>query len=106
MEGRHFPGPNKCKLRSLNQGVSCQRAQRSHLNTNLGDLGGSEGPMSAPPRLLPFLQAIFFGGIDVSIRGEVWPFLLRYYSAESTSEEREALRAQKRKEYAEIQRKR
>lgn len=42
----------------------------------------------------------------MSIRGEVWPFLLRYYSHESTSEEREALRVQKRKEYAEIQQKR
>ncbi|KAF6299896.1 TBC1 domain family member 16 [Rhinolophus ferrumequinum] len=51
-------------------------------------------------------KAIFFGGIDVSIRGEVWPFLLRYYSHESTSEEREVLRVQKRKEYAEIQQKR
>uniref|UniRef100_A0A8C0M937 TBC1 domain family member 16 n=1 Tax=Canis lupus familiaris TaxID=9615 RepID=A0A8C0M937_CANLF len=51
-------------------------------------------------------KAIFFGGIDVSIRGEVWPFLLRYYSHESTSQEREALRAQKRREYAEIQQKR
>ncbi|XP_059527429.1 TBC1 domain family member 16 isoform X2 [Myotis daubentonii] len=51
-------------------------------------------------------KAIFFGGIDVSIRGEVWPFLLRYYSPESTSEEREALRAQKRKEYAEIEQRR
>uniref|UniRef100_A0A452UF34 TBC1 domain family member 16 n=1 Tax=Ursus maritimus TaxID=29073 RepID=A0A452UF34_URSMA len=51
-------------------------------------------------------KAIFFGGIDVSIRGEVWPFLLRYYSLESTSQEREALRAQKRREYAEIQQKR
>ncbi|POI31461.1 hypothetical protein CIB84_004788 [Bambusicola thoracicus] len=36
----------------------------------------------------------------------VWPFLLRYYSYESTSEEREALRVQKRKEYFEIQEKR
>lgn len=52
------------------------------------------------------LQAIFFGGIDVSIRGEVWPFMLRYYSHESTSEEREALRVQKRREYFEIQQKR
>uniref|UniRef100_H0WTF6 TBC1 domain family member 16 n=1 Tax=Otolemur garnettii TaxID=30611 RepID=H0WTF6_OTOGA len=51
-------------------------------------------------------KAIFFGGIDVSIRGEVWPFLLRYYSHKSTSEEREALRVQKRREYSEIQRKR
>ncbi|XP_031454787.1 TBC1 domain family member 16 isoform X2 [Phasianus colchicus] len=51
-------------------------------------------------------KAIFFGGIDMSIRGEVWPFLLHYYSYESTSEEREALRVQKRKEYFEIQEKR
>ncbi|XP_063265261.1 TBC1 domain family member 16 isoform X1 [Prinia subflava] len=51
-------------------------------------------------------KAIFFGGVDISIRGEVWPFLLRYYSYESTSEEREALRLQKRKEYFEIQEKR
>ncbi|XP_039937860.1 TBC1 domain family member 16 isoform X1 [Hirundo rustica] len=51
-------------------------------------------------------KAIFFGGIDISIRGEVWPFLLHYYSYESTSEEREALRLQRRKEYFEIQEKR
>ncbi|XP_049632102.1 TBC1 domain family member 16 [Suncus etruscus] len=51
-------------------------------------------------------KAIFFGGIEVSIRGEVWPFLLGYYSPESTSEEREALRLQKQREYADIQRKR
>ncbi|NWI54174.1 TBC16 protein, partial [Calyptomena viridis] len=51
-------------------------------------------------------KAIFFGGIDISIRGEVWPFLLHYYSYESTSEEREALRLQKRKEYFDIQEKR
>uniref|UniRef100_A0A8B9HTQ8 Rab-GAP TBC domain-containing protein n=1 Tax=Astyanax mexicanus TaxID=7994 RepID=A0A8B9HTQ8_ASTMX len=41
-------------------------------------------------------KAIFFGGIDPSIRGEVWPFLLHYYSYDSTSEEREAWRLQKR----------
>ncbi|XP_007957791.1 TBC1 domain family member 16 [Orycteropus afer afer] len=51
-------------------------------------------------------KAIFFGGIDVSIRGEVWPFLLHYYSPESTSEAREALRTQKRKEYLDIQQRR
>ncbi|XP_062362275.1 TBC1 domain family member 16 isoform X5 [Cinclus cinclus] len=51
-------------------------------------------------------KAIFFGGIDISLRGEVWPFLLHYYSYKSTSEEREALRLQKRKEYFEIQEKR
>ncbi|KGL85461.1 TBC1 domain family member 16, partial [Tinamus guttatus] len=59
-----------------------------------------------PHNFCSFFQAIFFGGIDISIRGEVWPFLLRYYSYESTSEEREALRIQKRKEYFDIQEKR
>ncbi|KAM5135366.1 TBC1 domain family member 16 isoform 2-T2 [Mantella aurantiaca] len=48
-------------------------------------------------------KAIFFGGIDPSLRGEVWPFLLGYYNWESTSEERESLRVQRREEYARIQ---
>ncbi|KAJ3600605.1 hypothetical protein NHX12_031585, partial [Muraenolepis orangiensis] len=48
-------------------------------------------------------KAIFFGGIDPSIRGEVWPFLLRYYSCDSSSEQREAWRLQKRTHYHEVQ---
>lgn len=51
-------------------------------------------------------KAIFFGGIDVSIRGEVWPFLLHYYSWDSTSEDRENLRMMKKKQYQDIQQKR
>ncbi|RVE69494.1 hypothetical protein OJAV_G00078320 [Oryzias javanicus] len=51
-------------------------------------------------------KAIFFGGIDPSIRGEVWPFLLHYYSYDSTSQEREAWRLQKRTEYYDIQQRR
>ncbi|XP_040291055.1 TBC1 domain family member 16 isoform X1 [Bufo bufo] len=51
-------------------------------------------------------KAIFFGGIEPSLRGEVWPFLFGYYSWESASEEREALRVQRREEYAQIQNKR
>ncbi|XP_029102911.1 TBC1 domain family member 16 isoform X1 [Scleropages formosus] len=51
-------------------------------------------------------KAIFFGGIDPAIRGEAWPFLLHYYSYDSTSEEREAWRLQKRAEYQEIQQRR
>lgn len=56
---------------------------------------------------LPLLrQAIFFGGIDPSIRGEVWPFLLHYYSYDSSSQEREAWRLQKRAHYHDIQQRR
>ncbi|CAH2291638.1 TBC1 domain family member 16 isoform X1 [Pelobates cultripes] len=51
-------------------------------------------------------KAIFFGGIDPSLRGEVWPFLLGYYNWETTSEERESLRVHRREEYAQIQKKR
>uniref|UniRef100_A0A3Q3NFQ2 TBC1 domain family, member 16 n=1 Tax=Mastacembelus armatus TaxID=205130 RepID=A0A3Q3NFQ2_9TELE len=51
-------------------------------------------------------KAIFFGGIDPSIRGEVWPFLLHYYSYDSTSQEREAWRLQKRTQYHDIQQRR
>nr|XP_019957333.1 PREDICTED: TBC1 domain family member 16 [Paralichthys olivaceus] len=57
----------------------------------------------SPPTLQ---QAIFFGGIDPSIRGEVWPFLLHYYSYDSTSQEREAWRLQKRTHYHDIQQRR
>ncbi|KAM4597813.1 TBC1 domain family member 16 [Polymixia lowei] len=51
-------------------------------------------------------KAIFFGGIDPSIRGEVWPFLLQYYSCDSPSQEREAWRLQKRGHYHDIQQRR
>ncbi|KAJ4932748.1 hypothetical protein JOQ06_011163 [Pogonophryne albipinna] len=51
-------------------------------------------------------KAIFFGGINPSIRGEVWPFLLHYYSYDSTSQEREAWRLQKRTHYHDIQQRR
>uniref|UniRef100_H3BEN3 TBC1 domain family member 16 n=1 Tax=Latimeria chalumnae TaxID=7897 RepID=H3BEN3_LATCH len=51
-------------------------------------------------------KAIFFGGINPSLRGEVWPFLLQYYSCQSTSEEREELRVYKRREYQEIEQRR
>ncbi|KAE8576201.1 hypothetical protein XENTR_v10004097 [Xenopus tropicalis] len=51
-------------------------------------------------------KLIFFGGIDPSLRGEVWPFLLGYYPWEITSEDREALRVHRREEYSQIQKKR
>lgn len=61
-------------------------------------------PLCSP--LHSFYQAIFFGGIDPSIRGEVWPFLLHYYSYDSSSQEREDWRLQKRSQYHDIQQRR
>lgn len=51
-------------------------------------------------------QAVFFGGVDPAIRGEVWPFLLRYHSWGSNAAEREARRQEKRAQYQEIQQRR
>ena len=42
---------------------------------------------------------IYFGGVDNSIRSEVWKFLLEYYPYNSTFSERGVLREQKAKEY-------
>ncbi|XP_059157121.1 TBC1 domain family member 16-like isoform X2 [Physella acuta] len=47
-------------------------------------------------------KAIFFGGLDASIRHEVWPFLLHYFPFTSTFEEREQIRNDKYIEYQNI----
>ncbi|KAF2598351.1 hypothetical protein F2Q68_00008171 [Brassica cretica] len=49
---------------------------------------------------VPFKAA----GVDPSIRGEVWLFLLGVYDLNSTSEEREAVKSQRRNEYEKLQR--
>ncbi|XAR71595.1 hypothetical protein NMG60_11017947 [Bertholletia excelsa] len=49
-----------------------------------------------------FLKKVRSGGVDPSIRAEVWPFLLGVYDLNSSKEEREVLRTQKRKEYEKL----
>ncbi|KAL5567699.1 hypothetical protein UlMin_024274 [Ulmus minor] len=51
-----------------------------------------------------FLKKVRSRGVDPSIRAEVWPFLLGVYDLNSTREEREILRNQKRKEYEKLRR--
>lgn len=46
-----------------------------------------------------FLKKVRSGGVDPSLRAEVWPFLLGVYDLNSTKEERESIKTQKRKEY-------
>ncbi|XVE64609.1 hypothetical protein DITRI_Ditri07aG0114500 [Diplodiscus trichospermus] len=46
-----------------------------------------------------FLKKTRSGGVDPSIRAEVWPFLLGVYDFNSSTEERDSVRNQKRKEY-------
>ncbi|CAL1527055.1 unnamed protein product [Lymnaea stagnalis] len=47
-------------------------------------------------------KAIFFGGLDSTIRHEVWPFLLHYFPFTSTFEQREQIRNDKYIEYQNI----
>eukprot|EP00258_Populus_trichocarpa_P010294 XP_002317818.3 GTPase-activating protein gyp7 isoform X1 [Populus trichocarpa] len=51
-----------------------------------------------------FLKKVRSGGIDPCIRAEVWPFLLGVYDLNSSTEEREIIRTQKRKEYEKFRR--
>ncbi|XWS38032.1 hypothetical protein CRYUN_Cryun19dG0096000 [Craigia yunnanensis] len=51
-----------------------------------------------------FLKKVRSRGVDPSIRAEVWPFLLGVYDLNSSKEERDAVRTQKRKEYEKLRR--
>ncbi|CAH8385173.1 unnamed protein product [Eruca vesicaria subsp. sativa] len=51
-----------------------------------------------------FLKKVRSGGVDPSIRPEVWPFLLGVYDLNSTEEERGSIRQQKQKEYENLRR--
>ncbi|KAI5680918.1 hypothetical protein M9H77_02145 [Catharanthus roseus] len=47
-------------------------------------------------------KRIFYGGLDHSLRKEVWPFLLGYHAYDSTFAEREYLVSVKRTEYVNV----
>ncbi|KAM1585155.1 rab GTPase-activating protein 22-like isoform X2 [Malus sylvestris] len=53
---------------------------------------------------LKFLKKVRSGGVDPSIRAEVWPFLLGVYDVNSSKEERETVKKQNRKEYENLRR--
>lgn len=50
------------------------------------------------------LRWVRHGGVESSIRAEVWPFLLNFYDLESTLVEREAERLMRREEYDDLKR--
>lgn len=52
-----------------------------------------------------FLKKARSGGVDPSIRAEVWPFLLGVYDLHSSKEERDYVRSEKRREYENLRRK-
>ncbi|KAK9076740.1 hypothetical protein SSX86_005074 [Deinandra increscens subsp. villosa] len=49
-----------------------------------------------------FRKRIFYGGVEHNLRKEVWPFLLGYYSYDSTYAEREYVMSVKKSEYETI----
>ncbi|KAK4273854.1 hypothetical protein QN277_017168 [Acacia crassicarpa] len=51
-----------------------------------------------------FLKRVRSGGVDPTIRAEVWPFLLGVFDLESTKEERDVIVSQNRNEYEKIRR--
>ncbi|XP_020582534.1 GTPase-activating protein gyp7-like isoform X2 [Phalaenopsis equestris] len=51
-----------------------------------------------------FLKKVRSGGIDPSIRSEVWPFLLGVYDLNSSELERNVVKLQKRREYENLRR--
>lgn len=81
-----------------------QRRRKHALSTkewmNLFDIDGrlNDGGVK-------FLKKVRSGGVDPTIRAEVWPFLLGVYDLRSSKEDREAIRTRKRKEYANLRRK-
>ncbi|WOL13128.1 GTPase-activating protein gyp7-like [Canna indica] len=52
-----------------------------------------------------FIKKVRSGGVDPSIRAEVWPFLLGVYDLNSSSAERSITGIQKRKQYESLRRK-
>ncbi|KAA8533559.1 hypothetical protein F0562_031007 [Nyssa sinensis] len=51
-----------------------------------------------------FLKKVRSRGVDPSIRREVWPFLLGVFDLNSSKEERDIIRTQRRKEYEKLRR--
>lgn len=51
-------------------------------------------------------KAVFFCGVDTDIRGEVWPYLLKYYKYDMTVLEKAEMRAKKLSKYEMINAKR
>ncbi|OVA04764.1 Rab-GTPase-TBC domain [Macleaya cordata] len=51
-----------------------------------------------------FLKKVRSGGVDPSIRADVWPFLLGVYDLNTTQEERDSIKTQNRKKYENLRR--
>lgn len=87
---------------SLKSPWSRRRRKRALLSKQWKRLFGPDGRLSYGG--VKFLKKVRSGGVDPSIRAEVWPFLLGVYDLNSTKEERDTARTQKRREYENLRR--
>jgi len=52
------------------------------------------------------IKAVFFAGLESTLRHEIWPFLLHYYPYTSTFEQREQIRNDRYIDYQNIRKQR
>ncbi|KAL1568781.1 rab GTPase-activating protein 22-like isoform X1 [Salvia divinorum] len=86
--------------RSLTSPWSRRRRKHALLAKQWKGLFDADGRLSDGG--VKFLKKIRTGGVEPNIRMEVWPFLLGMYDVRSSKSERDATKAQKRREYAEL----
>ncbi|EPS62418.1 hypothetical protein M569_12369 [Genlisea aurea] len=91
------PMPVSSDRGSLKSPWSRRRGKHSLLAKQWKGLFDVDGKLSDGG--VKFLKKIRTGGIEPSIRAEVWPFLLGVYDVKSSKEERRTIRAQKRRDY-------
>lgn len=87
---------------SISSPWSSRRRRRALSHRRWKSLLSAEGKLRDGG--VKFLRKARNGGIDPSIRSEVWPFLLGVYDLNSTEAERNIIKVQKRKEYESLRR--
>ncbi|XP_077248466.1 rab GTPase-activating protein 22-like isoform X2 [Tasmannia lanceolata] len=93
-----YPVPDRGSLKSP---WSRRRRKHALLPRQWKSLFSPDGKLQDEVK---FLKKVRSGGVDPSIRSEVWPFLLGVYDINSSKEERNTVRTQKRKEYENLRR--
>ncbi|CAI9759326.1 unnamed protein product [Fraxinus pennsylvanica] len=88
---------------SLKSPWSRRRGKHALLAKQWKSLFDADGKLS-DGGIRRLLKKVRSGGVEPSIRAEVWPFLLGLYDVKSTQKERDAIGAQKRKEYLDLRR--
>eukprot|EP01133_Synstelium_polycarpum_P012478 gene12478-14644_t len=87
-------------FRNITQSMSIKKVSPSHSNNpSLNSSLSSSTDYFTPFTLSMLRKKIFYGGIQDSIRSEVWPFLLNFYPFDSTHSSREVIKYEKTREY-------